>query len=102
MNTIKKTDYYDEWFDGITDERAKDRIDGRILNAEDGNFGDCGSVGEGVFEMRIHYGSGYRLYCCRRGKDDYLLLTGGTKKRQQSDIEMAKEIKREAEREDQW
>jgi len=102
MNTINKTDYYDKWFESITDERTKDRIDGRILNAEDGNFGDCDSVGEGVYEMRIHYGPGYRLYYCQRGKNVYLLLIGGTKKRQQSDVERAKEIKRELERGDLW
>jgi putative addiction module killer protein len=59
-------------------------------------------VGGGVFEMVIHYGPGYRLYYCQRGKGEYLLLTGGTKKRQQADIERAKEIKGEGERGDRW
>jgi putative addiction module killer protein len=100
--TLNQTNYYDDWFNGLTDEKAKDCIDGRIFNAEGGNFGECRSVGGGVFEMVIHYGPGYRLYYCQRGKDEYLLLTGGTKKRQQADIERAKEIKGEVERGDRW
>ena len=98
INTILTTEYFNDWYDNLTDAVAKDQIDGRIYLAEEGNFGDCNSVGDGVSEMRIHYGPGYRLYYCQRGRHVYFLLVGGTKKGQQGDIKHAKNIKRELER----
>jgi putative addiction module killer protein len=62
----------------------------RVDRAEDGNFGDFKAVGEGVLELRIDFGTGYRIYCAEDG-DDLVLLTGGTKESQQSDIATAKE-----------
>ena len=62
-----------------------------------GNFGDCEPVGEGVFEMRIHIGPGYRVYYTRRDRTVYLLLTGGDKSTQKKDIERAKRMAREIE-----
>jgi len=102
MYDFKATNHYFGWFDDIGDARAKDRINARIHSARNGNFGDCEAVGEGVIEMKLHFGPGYRLYCCQCGKDIYMLLTGGTKKRQQSDVDRAKSIKRELEREGLW
>jgi len=64
-------------------------IYGRIIAAGQGNFGDCKSVGSGVFEMRIHYDPGYRLYYTRRGEITYLLLLGGDKSSQKRDIAQA-------------
>jgi putative addiction module killer protein len=66
----------------------------RIRSAELGNFGDCEPVGEGVFEMRIHVGPGYRVYLTRRGKIAYLLLLAGDKSSQKSDIQRAIELAR--------
>ena len=66
----------------------------RIRSAERGNFGDCESVGDGVSEMRIHYGPGYRVYFTRRDETVYVLLCGGTKRRQQRDIRRAREMAR--------
>ena len=68
------------------------RIQVRIDRAEDGNFGDCELVGEGVSEMRIHYGPGYRVYFVQRGIEMVILLAGGTKSTQSKDIKTAREI----------
>lgn len=64
----------------------------RIRSAQAGNFGDCAPVGEGVSEMRIHAGPGYRVYYARRGETVYLLLCGGDKSRQKRDIQQAKAL----------
>lgn len=66
----------------------------RIRSAEHGNFGDCESVGEGVFEMRVHVGPGYRAYFTRRAEVVYLLLLGGDKSSQKRDIKRAVEMAR--------
>jgi len=65
------------------------RIQARIDRAEDGNFGDCAPVGEGVSEMRIHYGPGYRVYFTQRGMEVVILLAGGNKATQSKDIQAA-------------
>lgn len=88
--TILRTEVFAEWLHGLADERGKARIAARILSAEQGNFGDCAPVGDGVFEMRVHFGPGYRVYYCRRGRVVYLLLCGGDKSTQSRDIQRAK------------
>lgn len=70
------------------------RIQARIDRAEAGNFGDCQAVGEGVSEMRIHYGPGYRVYFTQRGLEIVLLLAGGDKSTQSKDIKTALDIAR--------
>jgi putative addiction module killer protein len=97
-NILDKTDFFANWLDSLDDENLKDAIDTRIANAEEGNFGDAKSVSKGVYEMRIHYGPGYRLYYCQRGRKVYLLLVGGDKSTQKRDVERAKVMKREIER----
>ena len=92
MNTIRKTDQFAAWFNALADPKAKFRITTRIRSATDGNFGDCRSVGEGVFEMRIHYGPGYRVYYARDGATVYLLLIGGDKNSQPRDIAAAHDL----------
>ena len=67
----------------------------RLTRIEQGNFGDCKSVGEGVLELRIDFGPGYRVYFVRSGPAVYLLLTGGEKSSQTRDIEQAKAMARE-------
>ena len=64
MNSIQTTEVFDTWFAGLKDKQAARRVQARIDRAEDGNLGDCEPVGEGVSEMRIHYGPGYRVYLC--------------------------------------
>lgn len=80
------------WLKALRDSTGKARILARIRSAEAGNFGDCEPVGDGISEMRIHVGPGYRLYYCRRGKVVYLLLSGGSKSTQKKDIKLAKSI----------
>jgi putative addiction module killer protein len=80
------------------DRRALARISDRIKRFANGNVGDVESVGDGVSEMRIHYGPGYRVYFYRRGADLVILLCGGDKSTQKRDIVRAKEIKAEVER----
>ena len=89
MKIIHTTALFDAWFAGLRDQRAVRRIQACIDRAEDGNFGDCAPVGEGVSEMRIHYGPGYRVYFALAGKHLVLLLVGGDKRTQQSDIAAA-------------
>lgn len=92
MNTFWRTSQFDEWLRTLRDPLGKARILARIRSAESGNFGDCAPVGEGILEMRIHVGPGYRVYCCRRGEVVYLLLCAGDKSSQQRDIRMAKAL----------
>jgi putative addiction module killer protein len=81
----------------LKDQIGKARIIARIRSAEAGNFGDSEPVGDGISEMRIHFGPGYRLYYCRREKVVYLLLCGGDKSTQKKDIRDAKRILKELE-----
>ncbi|KTC14376.1 addiction module protein [Pseudomonas marginalis ICMP 9505] len=80
------------WLEALRDPFAKVRVLKRLRMAEAGNFGDCEPVGDGVSEMRIHYGPGYRAYFTRRDKVFYLLLVGGDKSTQSRDITRAKQL----------
>lgn len=95
MKTIHTTEVFDDWFSGLRDKQAMRRIQVRIDRAEDGNFGDCIPVGEGVSEMRIHYGPGYRVYFTQRGMEIVILLAGGNKSTQFKDIKAALEMARQ-------
>jgi putative addiction module killer protein len=97
VNTIVMTSDFDVWLSNLDDLKAKARILARLRSATMGNFGDCETVGEGVSEMRIHVGPGYRVYYTRTGV--YVLLAGGIKASQTKDIAKAKEMARELERE---
>jgi putative addiction module killer protein len=92
MIEIRKTEIFTKWFEGLKDRRAKARIQARIDRIEMGNFGDVAPVGEGVSELRIFYGPGYRVYFIQRGSVVVILLFGGDKNTQNSDIRRAKEI----------
>ncbi|NOT20700.1 MAG: type II toxin-antitoxin system RelE/ParE family toxin [Sideroxydans sp.] len=95
MNSILTTAVFDDWFASLKDMQAARRVQARIDRAEDGNFGDCEPVGEGVSEMRIHYGPGYRVYFVKRGMEIVILLAGGNKSTQSKDIKTALEIARQ-------
>jgi putative addiction module killer protein len=95
VNTFLRTGEFDTWLKELKDQVGKARIIARIISAEAGNFGDVEPVGEGVSEMRVHYGPGYRVYFCRRGRTVYLLLCGGAKSSQKKDIGEAKRLARE-------
>ena len=92
MIEIKKTQAYAQWIDDLRDIRARSRILARIERLASGNPGDVKSVGDGVSEMRIDYGPGYRVYFTHRGKEIIILLAGGDKGTQDSDIKFAKSI----------
>jgi len=94
MNTFLRSDEFDAWLAALKDKKGRARIALRIRSAEYGNFGDCEPVGEGVSEMRIHFGPGYRVYFTRRGEVIYLLLWGGDKSSQKRDIKRAIEMAR--------
>jgi len=89
MKAVFTTEVFDEWLEALRDKQAARRIQARIDRAEEGNFGDCKSVGEGVSEMRIHFGPGYRVYFVQRGLEIVILLAGGDKSTQDKDIRMA-------------
>jgi len=82
---------YRKWFDRLRDIKVKARIQTRLHRLELGNFGDCKSVGDGVFELRLHFGSGYRVYFGKDGNSVVLLLLGGDKSSQPNDIKAAQE-----------
>ncbi|MCL2000410.1 MAG: type II toxin-antitoxin system RelE/ParE family toxin [Planctomycetes bacterium] len=90
VGSVRKTGAYSNWFRRLSDRQAKARILNRIDRAENGSFGDYRSVGEGVSEMRIDYGPGYRIYFAQEGRVIYLLLMGGDKRNQEKDIAKAK------------
>ena len=92
MFTLIRSTMFDEWLTGLSDQKAKARILARLASAAFGNFGDCKTVGEGVSEMRVHHGPGYRVYFIRNGETVYMLLLGGDKTSQQRDIKRAKSM----------
>jgi len=83
---------FTDWLNGLRDKIAQARIRIRLRQVQAGNFGDCEPVGEGVIELRVHVGAGYRVYCARHGKTIVLLLCGGDKGSQTADIKRAKEL----------
>jgi putative addiction module killer protein len=95
MKTILTTETFDHWFDGLRDAQIKARVKNRLRRAESGLFGDCKPVGEGVSEMRIDYGQGYRLYFIQRQFEIVVLLAGGDKSTQDKDIKTALHLARE-------
>lgn len=88
-HTAKGKEPYTEWLNKL-DEEAKDKVSIRLRRLKSGLFGDCKNLKGGVYELRLHYGEGLRVYYGREGKRIVLLLSGGTKKRQSKDIERAK------------
>ena len=86
---IRKTETFAKWLDGLKDIRARARILVRIERLSVGNAGDVKPAGEGVSEMRIDYGPGYRVYFKKTGKQNIILLAGGDKKSQRGDIKTA-------------
>ena len=89
---IRKTSVYKNWIAGLRDNRARYRILTRIKRLEEGNPGDVKPAGEGISEMRIDYGPGYRVYYKDTGNEIVILLCGGDKTTQQEDITKAKRL----------
>ena len=95
MMTVLTTEIFDEWLCSLKDRAGAMRIQARIDRVEDGNFGDVSPVGEGVSEMRIHFGPGYHVYFAQRGLDVVILLAGGDKSTQSKDIKKALALARQ-------
>jgi putative addiction module killer protein len=91
---IRKTEIFARWLDGLRDIRARARVQVRIERLAAGNPGDVQPVGEGVSEMRIDYGPGYRVYFKRIGREIVILLAGGDKRTQSADIKTALRLAR--------
>jgi putative addiction module killer protein len=91
---VRQTDEYARWFEKLRDRRARARILARVRQLSLGNPGDVEPVGEGISELRIHYGPGYRIYFKQVGKTVVIMLAGGDKRTQKRDIDKAKELAR--------
>ena len=89
MIGIRKTELFARWLDSLRDLQARARVQARIERLAGGNPGDVQPVGEGVSELRINYGPGYRVYFKRRGREMIVLLAGGEKGTQAKDIKAA-------------
>lgn len=95
MFEVIQTEEFESWLDGLRDRRAQAQISKRIVRVQSGLLGDVEPVGEGVSELRIHFGPGYRLYFVQRQQVMIILLCGGDKGSQARDITRAKEMARE-------
>jgi putative addiction module killer protein len=92
MPTIRRTDEFSGWLRDLRDMRARAKVLARIDRLSLGNPGDVAPVGDGISEMRIHYGPGYRVYYTQRGEEIVILLCGGDKSSQAADIRAAKKL----------
>jgi putative addiction module killer protein len=92
---IRKTGFFAKWLDGLHDIQARARIQSRIERLAQGNAGDVQPVGQGVSELRIHYGPGYRVYFKQQGRELIILLAGGDKRTQAKDIKTAMRLARQ-------
>ena len=95
MIEVRQTEVFTQWFDRLRDRQVRARINVRIRRLSLGNFGDAKPVGEGVSELRIDFGPGYRVYFVRRGRTLVVLLAGGDKHSQDRDIKKAQKLARE-------
>ena len=94
MIEVRQTEVYANWFARLRDRQARARIDVRIRRLSLGNLGDVRPVGEGISELRIDYGPGYRIYFVQRGSALVILLAGGDKGTQDQDIQTALKLAR--------
>ena len=92
MLEVRQTVVFSRWLEGLTDQRAAARIAQRIVRLQSGLFGDVKPVGEGISELRVDYGPGYRVYFVQRGKILIVLLCGGDKRTQARDIGKARAL----------
>ena len=95
MIEVRQTGVFSDWLRKLRDEKARSRILIRVRRLSLGNFGDVKPVGNGVSELRIDYGPGYRVYLQQSGSELVLLLAGGSKKTQSTDIAKAKKLAKE-------
>ena len=98
MFEIRRADRFDKWLKGLADKKAKALISDRIERLAQGHMGDAKVVGNGVTELRVHFGPGYRVYITQGGATFIVLLCGGEKRSQVRDIERAIEMARKLEK----
>jgi len=94
---LEETGAYDEWYATITDKMTRYRIEARLARARQGNFGDCVHIGNGVYELRLDFGPGWRIYISQERPAFWWLLCGGNKKTQSDDVILAKAVKKQME-----
>ena len=92
MFEVLTTDEFDRWLSDLADERARTKIASRVARLRFGNAGDAKPVGEGVSEMRVHHGPGYRVYYKQTNKTIIVILSGGDKSTQEKDVRRAKKM----------
>ena len=92
MYQLQTSSVFDDWIRALRDQRGRARILARLESAENGNLGDVKNIGDGVREMRVHFGPGYRVYFAQKGKVLLLLLSGGDKSTQVRDIAKARRV----------
>jgi putative addiction module killer protein len=95
---IRKTDVYAEWIDNLRDLQGRARILVRVERLASGNPGDVKAIGGGVSELQVHFGPGYRVYFTQRGHDIVILLAGGDKSSQSTDIQTALQLAKNLEK----
>lgn len=91
MLEIRKTDAFDKWVTGLADKKTRERVLTRIVRVSEGNLGDVKNLGE-VYELRLHFGAGYRIYFVIREGSIVILLAGGDKDTQDKDIKLAEKL----------
>ncbi len=92
MRTIKKTEVFDTWLSKLKDEKGKAKITDRIMRLKRGNKGDHRIIDKDIYELRIHFGPGYRIYCTDKNNEIILLLIAGDKSSQLKDIKKAQQM----------
>jgi len=92
MRTIKKTEVFDTWLSKLKDEKGKAKITDRIMRLKRGNKGDHRIIDKDIYELRIHFGPGYRIYCTDKNNEIILLLIAGDKSTQPKDIKKAQQM----------
>ena len=99
--SFETTPWFEAWLSSLKRTNAYIRVVARLQKAERGHFGDCRTIDQGVFEMRMHFGPGDRVYVMRRDTTIYFLIGGGDKSTQERDIDMALTLAREIRKKDQ-
>lgn len=92
MITLRTLPEFDEWLSSLKDNMTRVRLGRRLNRAQQGNMGNVNPVGEGIFEMREHFGPGWRMYYAQRGNEIIVMLGGGDKSTQTDDISKAKRL----------
>jgi putative addiction module killer protein len=101
MKEIRRTDVFKQYMKNLKDTIAKAHIDRRVNRLRKGNAGDCRPIGDGLSEMRIHHGPGYRVYFDDTEPEIIILLCAGNKSTQQADIEKARQLAKEEKKQDE-